>query len=138
MLLLQTLGRMWICNICIPVLYNNQCYRHDEACQSLALFSTSIFVFQKYLDRLRKTDDRINSNLNSTVPTASFEGKVDPTNVCKGFYDEVSQNSRIRYLCGSYFSLLSVIHFLLLIAYRQKDCPLPCSYARIINEFIKT
>ena len=38
---------------------------------------------------MRQTDDRIVNALNTTVPTASFSGKVDAAQQCKTLFSEV-------------------------------------------------
>lgn len=39
---------------------------------------------------MRTIDDRIVHELNTTIPTASFVGKVDPGQTCKELYESVS------------------------------------------------
>lgn len=39
---------------------------------------------------MRTIDDRIVHELNTTIPTASFVGKVDPGVTCKELYESVS------------------------------------------------
>ncbi|KAJ8375543.1 hypothetical protein SKAU_G00061230 [Synaphobranchus kaupii] len=43
-------------------------------------------MFQEVLKLMRTIDDRIVHALNTTVPTASFKGKVDATQTCKELY----------------------------------------------------
>lgn len=39
---------------------------------------------------MRTIDDRIVHELNTTVPTASFAGKIDASQTCKQLYESVS------------------------------------------------
>ncbi|XP_028656283.2 protein MIX23 isoform X1 [Erpetoichthys calabaricus] len=45
--------------------------------------------FQEKLRLLRTLDDRIVHKLNTTVPTISFAGKVNPTERCKELYESL-------------------------------------------------
>lgn len=51
---------------------------------------------------MRTIDDRIVHELNTTIPTASFVGKVDASQTCKELYQSVS-------VCSFNFSSLSEI-----------------------------
>lgn len=48
------------------------------------------FLTQELLRVMRTIDDRIVHELNTTIPTASFVGKVDPGQTCKELYESVS------------------------------------------------
>ncbi|XP_037692699.1 coiled-coil domain-containing protein 58 isoform X4 [Choloepus didactylus] len=43
--------------------------------------------FQELLKVMRTIDDRIVHELNTTVPTASFAGKIDASQTCKQLYE---------------------------------------------------
>ncbi|MGH0183852.1 UNVERIFIED_CONTAM: hypothetical protein FKN15_012938 [Acipenser sinensis] len=47
--------------------------------------------FQETLRLMRTIDDRIIHKLNTTLPTVSFEGKVDATETCKQLYDSLME-----------------------------------------------
>ncbi|KAI1891209.1 hypothetical protein AGOR_G00141430 [Albula goreensis] len=55
-------------------------------------------MFQEVLKVMRTIDDRIVHALNTTVPTASFKGKVDATQTCKELYESLveAHSSRER------------------------------------------
>ncbi|XP_063062337.1 protein MIX23 [Engraulis encrasicolus] len=55
-------------------------------------------MFQEVLRAMRTIDDRIVHSLNTTVPTASFSGKVDATQTCKDLYTSLieAHSSRDR------------------------------------------
>ncbi|KAG9332956.1 hypothetical protein JZ751_013985, partial [Albula glossodonta] len=55
-------------------------------------------MFQEVLKVMRTIDDRIVHALNTTVPTASFKGKVDATQTCKELYESLveAHSSRDR------------------------------------------
>lgn len=42
---------------------------------------------------MRTIDDRIVHELNTTIPTASFVGKIDASQTCKELYQSVSVRS---------------------------------------------
>uniref|UniRef100_A0A3B1JJ66 Protein MIX23 n=1 Tax=Astyanax mexicanus TaxID=7994 RepID=A0A3B1JJ66_ASTMX len=46
-------------------------------------------MFQETLKVMRTIDDRIVHALNTTVPTASFSGKVDASQTCKELYESL-------------------------------------------------
>ncbi|XP_077365498.1 protein MIX23 isoform X3 [Festucalex cinctus] len=46
-------------------------------------------MFQEVLKLMRTMDDRIIHALNTTIPTASFSGKVNATQTCKQLYDSM-------------------------------------------------
>ncbi|XP_006627802.1 protein MIX23 [Lepisosteus oculatus] len=48
-------------------------------------------MFQEVLKAMRTIDDRIVHELNTTVPTASFKGKVDATQTCKQLYESLME-----------------------------------------------
>lgn len=52
---------------------------------------------------MRTIDDRIVHELNSTVPTASFAGKIDASQTCKQLYESVSVSLSLSFvlLCVS-------------------------------------
>uniref|UniRef100_A0A2K6UI06 Protein MIX23 n=1 Tax=Saimiri boliviensis boliviensis TaxID=39432 RepID=A0A2K6UI06_SAIBB len=45
--------------------------------------------FQELLKVMRIIDDRIVHELNATVPTASFAGKIDASQTCKQLYESL-------------------------------------------------
>uniref|UniRef100_A0A8C2VMM2 Mitochondrial matrix import factor 23 n=2 Tax=Chinchilla lanigera TaxID=34839 RepID=A0A8C2VMM2_CHILA len=45
--------------------------------------------FQELLKVMRTIDDRIIHELNTTVPTASFAGKIDASQTCKQLYESL-------------------------------------------------
>ncbi|NXC30762.1 CCD58 protein, partial [Campylorhamphus procurvoides] len=47
------------------------------------------FSLQELLRVMRTIDDRIVHELNTTIPTASFVGKVDPGQTCKELYESL-------------------------------------------------
>jgi hypothetical protein len=50
---------------------------------------------------MRTIDDRIVHELNTTVPTASFAGKIDASQTCKQLYESVSVSS-VSLFCASF------------------------------------
>ncbi|XP_076868787.1 protein MIX23 [Brachyhypopomus gauderio] len=48
-------------------------------------------MFQEVLKVMRTIDDRIVHALNTTVPTASFSGKVDASKTCKDLYESLME-----------------------------------------------
>lgn len=50
---------------------------------------------------MRTIDDRIVHELNTTVPTASFAGKIDASQTCKQLYESVSVPFE-SFLCDSF------------------------------------
>ncbi|KAL7840778.1 hypothetical protein AOLI_G00261010 [Acnodon oligacanthus] len=46
-------------------------------------------MFQEVLKAMRTIDDRIVHALNTTVPTASFSGKVDASQTCRELYESL-------------------------------------------------
>ncbi|XP_026872041.1 coiled-coil domain-containing protein 58 [Electrophorus electricus] len=48
-------------------------------------------MFQEVLKVMRTIDDRIVHALNTTVPTASFSGKVDAAKTCKDLYESLME-----------------------------------------------
>ena len=59
-----------------------------------ALLSTDIFfgILQDELKKMRVMDDKITQALNTSIPTESFAGKVDPTSACKDLFTRVSSD----------------------------------------------
>ena len=51
---------------------------------------------------MRTIDDRIVHELNTTVPTASFAGKIDASQTCKQLYESVSVPFESFLLCFLY------------------------------------
>lgn len=51
---------------------------------------------------MRTIDDRIVHELNTTVPTASFAGKIDASQTCKQLYESVSVSFESFLLCFLY------------------------------------
>lgn len=49
-----------------------------------------LFFLQELLRRMRTIDDRIVHELNTSLPTTSFVGKVDASQTCKELYQSVS------------------------------------------------
>ncbi|XP_029434053.1 coiled-coil domain-containing protein 58 isoform X1 [Rhinatrema bivittatum] len=47
--------------------------------------------FQDILKLMRTIDDRIVHELNTTVPTASFAGKIDASQTCKQLYESLRE-----------------------------------------------
>nr|XP_019569587.1 PREDICTED: coiled-coil domain-containing protein 58 isoform X2 [Rhinolophus sinicus] len=47
--------------------------------------------FQELLKVMRTIDDRIVHELNTTVPTASFAGKIDASQTCKQLYESLME-----------------------------------------------
>uniref|UniRef100_A0A7N4UZ65 Protein MIX23 n=1 Tax=Sarcophilus harrisii TaxID=9305 RepID=A0A7N4UZ65_SARHA len=47
--------------------------------------------FQELLKVMRTIDDRIVHELNTTVPTASFAGKIDASKTCKQLYESLME-----------------------------------------------
>ncbi|NXX97295.1 CCD58 protein, partial [Centropus bengalensis] len=45
--------------------------------------------FQEFLRVMRTIDDRIVHELNTTIPTASFAGKIDASQTCKELYQSL-------------------------------------------------
>lgn len=52
---------------------------------------------------MRTIDDRIVHELNTTVPTASFAGKIDASQTCKQLYESVSLSFESHF-CVSFIS----------------------------------
>ncbi|XP_042190506.1 protein MIX23 [Callorhinchus milii] len=52
--------------------------------------------FQEVLKMMRQIDDRIVHELNTTIPTASFAGKIDATQTCKQLYEALKQAHNTR------------------------------------------
>ncbi|KAJ1112545.1 hypothetical protein NDU88_000807 [Pleurodeles waltl] len=52
--------------------------------------------FQETLRAMRTIDDRIVHELNTTIPTVSFAGKVDATQTCKQLYESLIAAHRSR------------------------------------------
>ncbi|XP_068921017.1 protein MIX23 isoform X1 [Petaurus breviceps papuanus] len=50
-----------------------------------------IAEFQELLKVMRTIDDRIVHELNTTVPTASFAGKIDASKTCKQLYESLME-----------------------------------------------
>ena len=55
---------------------------------------------------MRTIDDRIVHELNTTVPTASFAGKIDASQTCKQLYDSVSISFESSF-CASFMSVFA-------------------------------
>ncbi|KAL5106569.1 Coiled-coil domain-containing protein 58 [Taenia crassiceps] len=53
--------------------------------------------FSKLLHTWRKSDDRINNELNATLPTASFSQSVDATKQCSLFFDKLTELHKRRF-----------------------------------------
>lgn len=51
---------------------------------------------------MRTIDDRIVHELNTTVPTASFAGKIDASQTCKQLYESVSLSLSLSFVFLSF------------------------------------
>lgn len=58
--------------------------------RDLTKYLSLSLLIQELLRVMRTIDDRIVHELNTTIPTASFVGKVDPGLTCKELYESVS------------------------------------------------
>ena len=67
---------------------------------------TVISFFQKLLHSWRKSDDRINNELNAALPTASFSHTVDATQQCSLFFEKVCFRERSKLHGSIEFRLL--------------------------------
>uniref|UniRef100_H3ABQ8 Protein MIX23 n=1 Tax=Latimeria chalumnae TaxID=7897 RepID=H3ABQ8_LATCH len=72
------------------------------AAPSVAVNCEDFSEFQEILKVMRQIDDRIVHELNTTVPTASFAGKVDATQTCKQLYESLleAHSSREKAIKG--------------------------------------
>ncbi|XP_047001297.1 protein MIX23 isoform X1 [Schistocerca americana] len=52
--------------------------------------------FQDALKKMRTVDDKIVYMLNTSIPTESFKGQVDPTATCKQLYEELKSSYDTR------------------------------------------
>lgn len=52
--------------------------------------------FQDTLRRMRQIDDKIIYMLNTTIPTESFKGQVDPTTQCKDLFQQIESEHNQR------------------------------------------
>lgn len=52
--------------------------------------------FQDALKKMRTVDDKIVYTLNTSIPTESFKGQVDPTATCKQLYEELKTSHDAR------------------------------------------
>ncbi|XP_036907391.1 protein MIX23 isoform X3 [Sturnira hondurensis] len=70
--------------------------------------------FQELLKVMRTIDDRIVHELNTTVPTASFAGKIDASQTCKQLYDSLMEAhaSRDRFIKNCIAQTSSVVKHL--------------------------
>ncbi|VUZ46567.1 unnamed protein product [Hymenolepis diminuta] len=55
------------------------------------------FRFSKALQTARKSDDRINNELNAALPTASFSNSVDATRQCSMFFEKLVDLHKRRF-----------------------------------------
>ncbi|NXA53253.1 CCD58 protein, partial [Nothocercus julius] len=53
--------------------------------------SKDFFLIQELLRVMRTIDDRIVHELNTTIPTASFVGKIDASQTCKELYQSLME-----------------------------------------------
>ncbi|XP_024433878.1 protein MIX23 isoform X1 [Desmodus rotundus] len=69
---------------------------------------------QELLKVMRTIDDRIVHELNTTVPTASFAGKIDASQTCKQLYDSLMEAhaSRDRFIKNCIAQTSSVVKHL--------------------------
>jgi hypothetical protein len=51
--------------------------------------------FQDALKKMRTLDDKIIYMLNTSIPTDSFKGQVDPSSTCKDLFDQVADGSYV-------------------------------------------
>ncbi|XDA90540.1 hypothetical protein R6Z07F_020139 [Ovis aries] len=62
------------------------------SCARMMLVNCEEFAeFQELLKVMRMIDDRIVHELNTTVPTASFAGKIDASQTCKQLYESLME-----------------------------------------------
>ncbi|XP_011158122.1 coiled-coil domain-containing protein 58 isoform X1 [Solenopsis invicta] len=52
--------------------------------------------FQDTLKKMRQIDDKIIYMLNTTIPTESFKGQVDPTTQCKDLFQQIESEHKQR------------------------------------------
>ncbi|XP_011137965.2 coiled-coil domain-containing protein 58 isoform X1 [Harpegnathos saltator] len=52
--------------------------------------------FQDILKKMRLVDDKIIYMLNTTIPTESFKGQVDPTTQCKDLFQQIESEHTQR------------------------------------------
>ncbi|KAK0182337.1 hypothetical protein PV327_000486 [Microctonus hyperodae] len=52
--------------------------------------------FQDSLQKMRQIDDKIIYLLNTTIPTESFRGQVDPTTKCKDLFHQIQSGHSQR------------------------------------------
>ncbi|XP_001602291.2 coiled-coil domain-containing protein 58 [Nasonia vitripennis] len=52
--------------------------------------------FQNSLQKMRQIDDKIIYMLNTTIPTESFKGQVDPTTKCKDLFKQIQSGHAQR------------------------------------------
>uniref|UniRef100_A0A8D0GKS9 Protein MIX23 n=1 Tax=Sphenodon punctatus TaxID=8508 RepID=A0A8D0GKS9_SPHPU len=81
------------------------------AAPSAALSCEDFAEFQELLRVMRTIDDRIVHELNSKLPTASFEGRIDASQTCKQFYQSLleAHASRERIIKGCIAQTSSVV-----------------------------
>ncbi|KAM9565674.1 protein MIX23 isoform 3-T3 [Guaruba guarouba] len=67
--------------------------------------------FQEFLRVMRTIDDRIVHELNTTIPTASFAGKIDASQTCKELYQSLmdAHTSRERIIKNCIAQTSSVV-----------------------------
>merc|ERR1711953_1585217 len=53
-------------------------------------------MFQGALKNMRLIDDKIVYALNTSIPTASFKEKIDPTSKCKELYHQIEETYDLR------------------------------------------
>lgn len=54
------------------------------------------YLFQDTLRKMRQIDDKIIYMLNTTIPTESFKGQVDPTTQCKDLFQQIESEHKQR------------------------------------------
>ncbi|XP_067010867.1 protein MIX23 [Anabrus simplex] len=52
--------------------------------------------FQDSLKKMRSLDDKIVYALNTSIPTESFKGQVDPSSTCKQLHDQLKSSYKKR------------------------------------------
>ncbi|NXF70321.1 CCD58 protein, partial [Ciccaba nigrolineata] len=69
------------------------------------------FLIQELLRVMRTIDDRIVHELNTTIPTASFVGKIDASQTCKELYQSLmdAHTSRERIIKNCIAQTSSVV-----------------------------
>ncbi|XP_054316348.1 protein MIX23-like [Pongo pygmaeus] len=72
-----------------PICMKNIKIRSNMAAPSGSVNCKEFAHFQELLKVMRPIDDRIVHELNTTVPAASFAGKIDASQTCKQLYESL-------------------------------------------------